>query len=91
MKKPSTDLFDLIKTLGKSEKRFFQQFAHRHSTKGKNIYYQLFKMISEQSTYDEGQIKQQFVGEKAAKNLAVVKKQLYEQLVLALHQYHQYG
>lgn len=89
MKKPSSDLFFLIKTLNKSEKRFFQQFAHRHSIKGQNIYYQLFKVISQQSVYDEEEIKQYFAGEKVAKNLAVVKKQLYEQLVLALHQYHQ--
>jgi hypothetical protein len=89
MKKPSTDLFDLIKTLDKSEKRFFQQFAHRHSIKGENIYYQLFKMISVQSTYNEEGLKQELAGQKAAKNFAVVKKQLYEQLVLALHQYHQ--
>lgn len=89
MKKPSSDLFFLIKTLDKSEKRFFQQFAHRHSIKGENIYYQLFKVIQAQSTYDEEQVKQQFTGEKAAKNFAVVKKQLYEQLILALHRYHQ--
>ena len=68
MRKPSTDLFDLIKTLDKSEKRFFQQFAHRHSIKGKNIYYQLYQAIQKQSTYNEVQLKQQFAGEKAAKN-----------------------
>ena len=88
MKKPSSDLFFLIKTLNKSEKRFFQQFAHRHTIKGENVYYQLFKVISEQSNYNEELAKQQFAGKKVAKNFAVVKKQLYEQLVLALHQYH---
>jgi hypothetical protein len=89
MKKPSSDLFFLIRTLNKSEKRFFQQFAHRHTIKGENVYYQLFKIINEQSRYNEEEVKLQFVGQKAAKNFAVVKKQLYEQLVLALHQYHQ--
>lgn len=89
MKKTSTELFDLIKTLNKSEKKYFQQFAHRHTIKGRNIYYELFQAINKQDVYDETLIKKRFAGQKAHKNFAVIKKQLYEQLLMALHQYHQ--
>lgn len=89
MKKISTELFELIKTLNRSEKRYFQQFANRHTIKGKNIYYELFQLINQQEMYDETAIKSHFENRKASHNFAVVKKQLYEQLLMALHQYHQ--
>ena len=59
--KPSTELFDLIKSLTKSEKRFFK-LASSLQTGDKN-YLKIFDAIDRQSNYDENTIKGQFKNE----------------------------
>ena len=50
---PSTDLFDLIKSLTKSEKRQFKLFASRQRGAEKNRYVELFDAVDKQQEYDE--------------------------------------
>ena len=50
---PSTDLFDLIRSLTKSEKRFFKLYASRRTGGEKNNYVLLFEAIDRQRVYDE--------------------------------------
>lgn len=50
---PSADLFDLIKSMTKGEKRFFKLFAARHAIGGRNKYVALFDAIDRQESYDE--------------------------------------
>lgn len=50
---PSTDLFDLIKSLTKSEKRTFKLYASRHRIGGRNAYVELFDAIDRQTEYCE--------------------------------------
>lgn len=52
-KRPSTDLFDLIKSLTKAEKRQFKLHGARHTIGEKNTYVELFDAIDRQSEYDE--------------------------------------
>lgn len=52
-KVPSTDLFDLIKSMTKGEKRGFKLYATRHAIGGKNKYVELFDAIDRQDVYDE--------------------------------------
>lgn len=58
-KAPSTDLFDLIKSLTKPEKRQFKLYAQRHSLAGKNKYVSLFDAIDRQQAYDEAALRRQ--------------------------------
>ncbi len=88
MKKISTDLYNLIKSLSKSEKRYFHRFASRHVLGAKNNYLSLFEFIKKQSTYNEEEVKQNFEGEKFAQYFSVAKRQLYNYLLDSLHEFH---
>ncbi len=49
----SNQLFQLIKSLNKSEKRYFNLYASRHTIGEKNNYVILFEAIDKQIEYDE--------------------------------------
>ena len=51
------DLFQLIRSLSKTEKRYFKIEAGRHSTTNKNNHLRLFDVINEMDEYDEEKIK----------------------------------
>ncbi len=53
--KPSTELYDLIKSLTKSEKRFFK--LHSALQSGPKNYLRIFEAIDKQKDYDEEAIK----------------------------------
>ena len=86
MKNPSNDLFQLIQSLSKSEKRYFKLFATRHFDKD-NQYLKLFEAIETQLTYQEALLVPIFSEGKSAAHFAVLKKQLYESLLEALHRF----
>jgi hypothetical protein len=60
--KPSNELFELIKSLTKSEKRFFKLQSSLQS--GDKNYIRLFDTIDKMSEYDEEEVKSNFKGEK---------------------------
>lgn len=84
--KPSTELFDLIKTLSKSEKRFFKLSSTLQS--GEKNYLRLFDAIDKQDTYDENEIKEMFKGEKFIKHLPSEKNHLYKLILKSLRGFH---
>ena len=53
--KPSTELFNLIQSLSKSEKRFFKLSSSLQD--GEKNYLKLFDAIEKQKSYDEKEIK----------------------------------
>ena len=53
-------LFELIKSLSKSEKRYFKLLSSRHTIGDENNYVKLFDFIDKQTTYDEGVIFKEF-------------------------------
>ena len=57
--KPSTELFQLIKSLSKSEKRYFKLTSSLQS--GDKNYMKLFDAIELQDSYDEQEIKINFL------------------------------
>ncbi len=83
---PSTELFDLIKTLTKSEKRFFKLSASLQS--GNKNYLLLFDAIGEQKEYNEQAIKEQFKEEKFIKHLPSEKNYLYNLILKSLRGYY---
>lgn len=90
MKNPSADIFQLIQSLTKSEKRYFKLFATRHYDKD-NQYLRLFEAIDAQLTYQESELVPLFSAKKSPAHFAVLKKQLYETLLEALHHYDEFN
>lgn len=85
--KTTSDLFDLIKSLTKSEKRHFTIFASKHVIGEKNNYLRLFKAIDAQQKYDEAAIREQFKGEVFLKQLPVTKNYLYGLILKSMRIY----
>lgn len=84
--KPSNELFELIKSLSKSEKRFFK-LASSLQTGDKN-YLKIFDAIDKQNEYDENAIKHQFRKETFIKHFPSEKNHLYKLILKSLRSYH---
>ncbi|MBI3511472.1 MAG: hypothetical protein HY064_12480 [Bacteroidetes bacterium] len=84
----STDLFDLVRALRKSEKRYFKLNARFHS--GEKSYLKLFDAIEKQRQYDEPALLRKFSGERFTANFSVAKKYLFDQLIKSLLSYGSY-
>ena len=89
MKTVSDDLFRLIKSLSKQEKRYFKLQASRHIIGKQNNYVLLFDAIDELKEYDEPYIKERFAGEAFIRQLHVAKNYLYQLILTSLRQYHE--
>ena len=63
--KPSNELFNLIQSLSKSEKRFFKLSSSLQD--GDKNYLKLFDYIEKQKKYDEAELKNHFQKEKFIK------------------------
>lgn len=80
------ELFLLINSLSKQEKRYFKIFSstYRKSTN----YIKLFEALSKQKTYNKEDIIRQFKNEKFIQQLHVTKNYLYNLILKSLHLYH---
>ena len=88
MKKSSDTLFQLIRSMTKTEKRYFSLFAQRHVLGEKNNYLSLFEAIGKQEIYDEEALKKRFAHEPFSSYFPVAKNQLYHLVLDSLHEYH---
>jgi len=84
--KPSTELHDLIKSLTKSEKRFFK--LHSSLQSGDKNYLRIFDAIDKQKVYDEEALKKLFAKETFIKHLPSEKNHLYKLILKALRAFH---
>ena len=85
--KTSSDLFELIKSLSKSEKRYFKLFSSIH--KGEKNYLKLFDSIDrQQEYYNEAIIRKEFSREKFIKHLPKEKNYLYQLILKSSESYH---
>ena len=84
--KPSSDLFQLIKSLSKSEKRFFKLSSSLQS--GDKNYLRIFDAIDKQTTYDEEALKRQFKKEVFIKHFPSEKNHLYKLILKSLRAFH---
>ncbi len=85
----SDDLFQLIKSLTQTEKRYFKLLASLHHNKGSdNNYLKLFNAMEKQKEYDEGKIRKKFKNEKFLKQLFVVKNYLYNNILKSMRLYY---
>ena len=86
MKTPSTDLFQLIRSLSQTEKRYFRLFAGMQS--GDKNYVRLFNAIAQQEYYREDEIRRIFKGEPFLKHFTAAKRYLFELITKSLRNYH---
>lgn len=86
--KQSEYLFYLIKSLSKTEKRYFKLYASRHVKGEENNYVKLFDYIDKQDKYDEAMLLQYFSGERFVKQLSVAKNYLYSLILKSMHVFH---
>ena len=84
----STELFQLIKSLTRGEKKSFQLFASRRIDGGKNNYLKLFEAIDKQREYDEKKLKQKFKKDFSESHFAFEKNHLYKLICKSLNDYH---
>lgn len=84
--KPSTELWDLIRSLTKSEKRFFKLQSELQS--GPKNYMKIFDAIDRQEAYDEDELRAKFKGEKFIRHFPSEKNHLYKLILKALRAYH---
>jgi len=78
-------LFELIKSLSRTEKRYFKL---QNTNKTSANYMILFEAIDKQDIYDEEKIKKRFAGKGFIKQLHVTKNYLYQQILESLRLYH---
>ncbi len=86
--KRNDSLFRLIKSLSKSEKRFFKIYSSRHVIGEQNNYIQLFDAIDKQKSYREDLILKKFAKKKFARRISVAKSYLYELILKSMNVYH---
>lgn len=84
--KPSNELFVLIKSLTKSEKRFFKLSSSMQN--GEKNYIKIFDYIDAQENYDEYQMKDFFKGETFIKHLPSEKNHLYKLILKSLRAFY---
>ena len=85
--KASNQLFLLIKSLSKQEKRYFKIFSNRHSSDNNN-YFTLYQIISQQDEYDESEVIEKLKDQQFVNRLSIAKTRLYDQLLKSLNAYH---
>lgn len=82
--KVSNHLFELIKSLNKSEKRYFKLFSSRHTIGEENGYLKLFDFIDRMDTYQEDLIFMHFRGQALLNKFSITKARLYSNILRSL-------
>lgn len=81
------NLFELIQSMSKSEKRYFKLNSSTHSDK-ENSYVKMFDVINTQKNYNEKEVKEKLKNSIKVKNFAVEKNYLYNFLLKSLTSFH---
>ena len=80
---PKDQLFTLIRSLTKSEKRNFKLYANRINAASESKFLQLFDVLDKQTTYDEEVLLKKMPHIKK-RHLANLKRHLYKQILTSL-------
>lgn len=81
-------LFELIKSLSKSEKRYFKLYISRHIIGDKNNYSLLFDYLDKSEKYDETLLLKHFKKETFINHFSISKRRLYDQIIASLDAFH---
>ena len=85
--KPTSELYDLIRSLTGSEKRYFKLNAAKQ--KGNKNYIKLFDAVDSNKIFEEDELKKRFKNENFIKNLTVTKNYLHNLIFKSLISYHE--
>lgn len=83
----SDELFHLVHSLSKNEKRYFRRFIHQYSDKRGNNYLQLFEAVQKQSSYDQDKLLHKFRNDDFVKHFSSAKSYLYKIILKSLRAY----
>lgn len=86
--KVNSALFDLIKSMTKSEKRYFKVLSSRHTIGEENNYVRIFDYLDRSESYNEEELYTAFSGEAFLNRFTITKKRLYDHILSALDAYH---
>ena len=81
-------LYDLVKSMTKSEKRYFKLYITRNALGENSVSERLFCAIDKQKEFDEAKLEEQFKGEAFVQNFSVAKNRLYNNILSALQIFH---
>lgn len=81
-------MFELIKSLNKSEKRYFKLFSSRHTIGEENGYIRLFDFIERMETYQEDLIFMHFKGQALLNKFSITKARLYDNILRSLDSFY---
>ncbi|GEM_PF-4643663 len=84
--KNSRDLFDLIQSLSKAEKRYTRMRAAFHE--GEKRYMTLFAILENQETYDPEDLRVKWEKQSGGRSLGFTKSYLYDFILGSLEQFH---
>ena len=87
-KTPDTKLFELIKSLSQTEKRYFKVGVGASGGNNSHQFIELFDCIASMDNYDENELKKALNEGKGAKHLAFRKSHLYDTILSSLRNYH---
>jgi len=86
--KAKDSIHELIKSLTKSEKRYFKLMSSRHTIGDENNYILLFDFIEKQTEYDEEVLFKTFKGQAFLNKFSITKKRLYDHILNSLDLFH---
>lgn len=84
---PSDQLFQLIKSLSRTEKAYFKKFNRKHSKPSNQLYDKLFDLIAKQENFDEDKILKKIKSIKSHRQLSTSKIYLYNNILDCLCDY----
>lgn len=82
-------LYRLVKSLSKSEKRYFSLFRSQDVVKGKKNYSALYEALEKEKDYDEQTFREKYKDEGFCKNFSYEKNYLRKQILRAMRSYHE--
>ena len=87
---PSSDLFDLVRSMTPPERRFFRLQARRGREGADPVYLRLYDALLQQNgpEYDESRVKAHFAGEPCLRQFTRTKNYLYGRLLQSLRTFH---
>lgn len=84
----SDTLFVLIKSLSKSEKRYFKVYTNRHTNDKKNVSNIVFDYMLNMDIYDEEKLLKHFKNEFFINKFSITKHRIYIQILNSLDSFH---
>ncbi len=81
---PQSDVFDLIKSLSPTGKRYFKIYAQAIGGRESSGYLKLFDFLDTLPVYDESLVKKKFKNERFIRQLSVLKNYLYDLILRSM-------